>query len=278
MILGRPQLCLVAAVGVAATLAGAVPKTYYQLERQSQELTEALAAGRSDEVYQMFVPTFQDEIRFSRFDSAFSAWHRNRRIKHARSRVVDIRGLGGHVSTRVVFDKQSGYSYVYQSWLYTRDGWELMWLSNIMNQTFQYGRTDTAELDEISEAALGYLTSEHGLKRISRKLSLPQVVVAVHRGRKGSKLTQVRGRTVCWLTQEEAKDGISTLGVPFYFEFALVRGLGEFALATVDLRPTSKNRTGPVKRSRGIQLYLERESAELEQTSHWKVHSIGKIW
>jgi len=269
---GRSLMSMVLAAVAACLFLGAKPHSYYQLEVRSQQLTEALVAGSSLEVYKLFISGFREEHRLARFDSALADWSRGRTISRARSRVIDVHGLGGNVSTWIGFEGESDYSYVYQSWLHTRDGWQLLWLSRILDQSFQFGRSDTADLDAITEAALGYVASEPGLRRIHRRIGPPEVIVVVQPGRNGAGVTEVEGRAALWLSPEEVNDDDAMPDVPFYFSFALVRDLGDLATAAVDLVPTDRRNPGVLGRRRGLQVYLERQDGQ------WLFHSVGKIW
>ncbi len=268
----RSLLLLGLAAGTALLFGAVKPRNLSQLERRSQELTEALVGGRAQDAYLMFLDAFRDENRFSRFDSALSAWYAGRKINRARSRVIDIRGLGGHASTWIVFEDEDDYSYVYQKWFQSGNGWQLMWLSRILDRSFYYGTSDTAELDAVSEAALRYLTTEEGLARMSRRISPPDIVVAVQPGRKDSGPGQIQGCPVLWLTREETRHVELAPDVTFFYQFATVRILGELALATVDLRPFDPDRPGPIGRRRAIELFLK------QQDGTWQIHSIGKTW
>ncbi len=260
-------------IGCWPLAAGAAkPKTYYQLDRCSQEFTEALVAGRTRELYRMFVPAFRSEIRFSRFDSALSAWYTDRRITQARSRVVDIRGMGGNVSTWVVFENKFDYAYVYQSWLHTDDGWQLMWLSNIFNQSFQYGRADMVELEAVAEAALGHVITPAGLARIHRRLTLPDTITVVGKELSHKGTFRLGNHTITMLTLSELRSDSLRPDVRFFFRFGLVRVLGEFAICVIDLEPVDPRHPDPIGRRRGIRFYLERRN------NTWQIHSTGKVW
>jgi len=248
------------------------PKSYYQLDRCCHEFTEALVTGKARQIYRMFVPGFQSEIKFSRFDSALSAWSHGRRIVRARSKVVDIRGLGGHVSSWIFFKHESDYSYVYQSWLHSRNGWNLVWLSNILNQSFQYGRTDTAELEAITQAALNYIVSPGALKIPRCHFTVPDTIVVLNPGPKRKEILKALGHPVIMLNRKEIHVDSLMLNVPFYFEFAFARVFGEIATCTVDLRPTVPSCPGLLRHHRSIQLFLERKD------DSWQVQSVGKVW
>ncbi|MEO0070445.1 MAG: hypothetical protein ABIK18_06620, partial [candidate division WOR-3 bacterium] len=74
------------------------PKLQYQLDFKARDVGSALINGNTREIYNLFVPEFRREHPFAQFDSAVKAWLKERRILSVNNKVVDITGLGGHVS------------------------------------------------------------------------------------------------------------------------------------------------------------------------------------
>jgi hypothetical protein len=260
------------ALQFALFLAFAPSTDYYQLERRSQEFTRMLTAGNSRQIFSMFVPQFQDEVGFQRFDSALSAWYAGRRIARAKSMVVNVSGLGGHASTWVFFPGKQDYSYVYQNWFYTDQGWKLAWLSHILNQSHQFGQGDTEELASIAQAGLGYLATPPGLNSISPGLRLPDTLVVVwHMYRNGMRF-RVPGHEVVLLAPRQAGDKKNMPRAPFLFQIAAIRLLGNFATCAIDLIPTPPGKSGPLRRTRSTQLYFE------DHDGVWSLHSLGRKW
>lgn len=259
---------------MAATLtfAAIFPKNYHMLETRAQAFTRALTAGDSRTIFNMFVPQFQEEIGFERFDSALSAWYAGRRIVRARSLVVNITGLGGHVSTWPFFAGRRNYSYLYQSWLFTDQGWKLIWLSRVLNQSHQYGQSDTMEMGNVVEAALTYLCTPAGLNELRRGLRLPDTVVVVWRLPKKGAPLRLPGRSAVILMPDQLRQGRKIPDVPLYFEIAAVRILGNLATCAVDLVLSPPDEPGRPRRSLGIQLYLEKKAG------NWQIHSRGRKW
>jgi len=264
------RTCLLLSVLVAAG-AALKPRLDYSLGLHAQRFARALVNGQSREIYRAFVPVFRDEIEFARFDSAVRAWRAGRRITSVRNRVVDVRGLGGHASTYVMFGGETDYEYVYQSWLNTGEGWRLAWLSNILDQTFQYGRSDTASLEAAARAALAWILTDSGIRRVHRRFVLPDTVIVVTRGRHEEGDIAHAGRPLVWRTPAElAGDGGRT-GAAFYCELGLVRVFGDIGVAAVDFVPLREGRP-PLDRRRGIELYLRRDR------QGWRFQSVGKVW
>jgi hypothetical protein len=265
-----PALLLVAMAAHSAETSR--PRSYYLLEHRAQRFAEALVAGRGREVYDLFVPAFQAENSFARFDSALRAWYGGRRTSMGRARVQDIGGLGGSVATWVVFQNEIDYSYVFSSWLFTADTWQLTWVSNIIDQSFQYGRRDTTGLRRVADAALRHLVIERGLKVIHRRLPIPDTLVVVLRDiGAGSELT-VPGHPVVMIDPERLRRPGRLPRVPYLFDFALIRILGDVALCAVDIRPPERDRPGMLDRRRGLQLYFRRDG------DGWEFVSSGRVW
>ncbi|MEO0085877.1 MAG: hypothetical protein ABIK37_04525 [candidate division WOR-3 bacterium] len=242
----------------------------YTLGLQAQRFARALVDGQTRDIYRLFVPAFREEIGFARFDSAFRVWRDGRNITRVRNRVIDVRGLGGHASTYVYFGGNRDYEYVYQSWVNTGNGWQLAWLSNILDQTFQYGRSDTAALRSATSAALTWVLSDAGLGHIHRRFVLPETVIVVTQGRHEEGVIPAAGRPLLWLSEEEL-NAFRVPDVPFYCELGLVRLFGPTAVAAVDFVPVREGQP-PLDRRRGIEIYLRRENG------NWRFESVGKVW
>jgi hypothetical protein len=265
-----PALLLVAMAAHSAEKSR--PKTYYLLEHRAQQFAEALVAGHSREVYDFFLPAFRSEIGFARFDSALQAWYGGRRASMGRAKVQDIGGLGGSVATWVVFRGELDYSYVFGSWLFTGDTWHLAWVSNIIDQSFQYGRQDTAGLRLVADAALCHLVLDRGLREINRRLPIPDTLVVLLRDIAGNREFVVPGHEVVMIGPEHLRRPAGLPRVPYFFDFALIRILGDVAVCAVDIRPPEDGRAGTLDRRRGLRLYFRR------QGDGWQFVSRGRIW
>ena len=261
-------------VAAAATLQAEDPdsRTYHQLEHRSQQFVEALVAGRSRDVYRLFVPAFREEIGFARFDSALEAWYGDRRAVIGRTKVQHIRGLGGNAAAWTVFQDQVGYSYVFQSWLYTNDEWELTWLSNIMDQTFQYGRSDTAEMAEVAGAALRHIVLDGGIDLLRRKPAVTDTILLLDEGLLPVRGDAIEGHTLLILDRAGLCALRSDPPASYFFDLALIRILGDIAICAVDLRPLDPDDPGPLGRKHGVKLYLEREGGG------WAFCAAGNVW
>ncbi len=246
-------------------------KTNYELALQTERLTEAIVANRPRDVYRMFAPAFAAEHSFATFDSAFARWYRGRRIIRASHKVVDIKGPSGYVSSWFVFAGEHDYNYVYQNWLNTGHGWELVWLSRILGTSFTFGQTDSLQLVAAAEAGLRYVLSKPGLAIFKAGFKRPDTAVIVRLGRPGEG-TYDLGLPVFWATPAEIRAGAGLPRAQFLINLALVRVIGDVALVVVDLTPTGRDIFGRKRHMRGIEVYLKRAGPA------WVFSDIGKKW
>jgi hypothetical protein len=246
-------------------------KTNYELALQTERLTEAIVANRPRDVYRMFAPTFAAEHSFAAFDSAFERWYRGRRIVRASHKVVDIKGPSGYVSSWFVFAGEHDYNYVYQNWLNTGHGWELVWLSRILDTSFTFGQTDSLSLIKAAQAGIRYVLSEPGLALFKAGFRRPDTVVIVRLGRPGEGNYDF-AFPVLWISPAEMRAGVHLPRVQFLVNLALVRVIGDIALVTVDLNPTGRDLLGRKRHPRGVEVYLKRSG------NGWVFYEIGKKW
>ena len=267
----RPPLKSLIPTAVAVVLSCGTLGHSLELDGRAQSFTEYLVAGNTRELYRLFVPAFREEHSFARFDSAYRAWVAGRTFSRARSRVMDIQGLGGHVSSWVVFEGEDDYNYIYGSWLQTDEGWQLLWLSKILGKPFLYGMSDTVELDCVADATLHHMLTG-GLAEVRRRLVVPVPVVAVWDGHQGERREEMDGYPVQWFNVKEAKTRGALPAVPFLLHFSMVQVLGQLANVAVDLRPTDPDHPGALGGRRSVKLYLENRG------DGWRYHSTGKVW
>jgi hypothetical protein len=246
-------------------------KSNYELAHQTQLLTEAVVGNQPRDIYRVFTPAFAAEHSFASFDSAFARWLRGRRIIRASHKVVDIKGPSGYVSSWFVFEGESDYNYVYQNWLNTGRGWQLVWLSRILDTSFAFGQTDSIGLVRAAEAGVRYVLSKPGLELFKAGFRRPDTVVIVRLGRPGEGDYEL-GLPVVWATPEEMRAGVGIPRTQFLLRLALVRLMGDFALVTVDVAPTARDFLGRKRRPRGVEVYLKRDGTE------WRFLEVGKKW
>jgi hypothetical protein len=247
-------------------------KSNYELALQTERLTEAIVANRPRDVYRMFTPAFAAEHSFASFDSAFARWYRGRRIVRASHKVVDIKGPSGYVSSWFVFAGERDYNYVYQNWLNTGHGWELVWLGRILDTSFAFGQTDSLDLVRAAEAGLRYVLSKPGLELFKAGFTRPDTVVIVRLGRPGEGEFQFDSLPVYWTTPQEIHAGVRLPRTQFLLNLALVRLIGDMALVAVDVTPTARDFLGRKRHPRGVEVYLQRIGKE------WRFSEVGKKW
>ena len=266
------MLCLSFLAGTASAVSPAAKlKSNYELALQTERLTEAVVANRPRDIYRMFTPGFTAEHSFADFDSAFTRWYRGRRIIRASHKVVDIKGPSGYVSSWFVFAGERDYNYVYQNWLNTGHGWELVWLSRILDTSFTFGQTDSLQLMKAAEAGLRYVLSKPGLALFRSGFSRPDTVVIVGLNRPGEGEFQF-DLPVYWTTPAELRAGAHLPRTQFLLNLALVRLIGDIALVVVDLTPTAHDVFGRKRHARGVEIYLRRVGTE------WRFLEVGKKW
>lgn len=266
------MLLFAALAGAASAVSPAARlKSNYELALQTERLTEAIVANRPRDIYRLFTPAFAAENSFASFDSALSNWYRGRRIVRASHKVVDIKGPSGYVSSWFVFDGERDYNYVYQNWLNTKSGWQLVWLSRILDTSFAFGQTDSLGLVNAAEAGLRYVLSKPGLDLFKAGFVRPETVVIVRLGRPGEGEFQL-DQTIYWTTPAEIHAGVCLPRSQFLLNLALVRLIGDMAIVAVDVTPTARDLLGRKRHAQGVEVYLERTGNE------WRFADVGKKW
>ncbi len=268
--------CTVLATGLmlAAAVAFARPgfRDSYELGRRTHEFNQALAAGDARAIYRLFNPAFRSEIPFARFDSAFQNWLAGRRIRRVGRRIIDIRPPSSAVSVYYYFQGERDYGYLYQNWIYNQSRWELAWVSRILDNSFQYGQSDTAGMRSAVETALRWLAGPEGLAVFRSRLLKPAVIVMLRRGLPGEGELTVPGSSVVWVTSRDIRNPAQLPPVPHYYALALVRLMDSVAQVSFDLYPTDPANPGRLGRHRSVEIFLTRRNGG------WTFASRGRIW
>jgi hypothetical protein len=220
-------------------------------------------------IYRMFNGTFRAEVPFVRFDSSFEQWYGPGRITRARHKVVGIRGPVGSVSTWAVFRGERSHRYLYQSWLKNGGTWDLVWISRIIDESFQYGRDDTVELRRVAAVALRHALKPEVLARLSGRPRLPDTVIILRRGLPEESGLAIDGATVVWVSPDSVCDEACFPRIPFYVGFGIVRIFGDVAEAAIDFHPTP---AGPLRRREVIKVLLSRDRGE------WRFSAADRVW
>ncbi len=262
------------ALALAAAIGSGQPgfRDHYEIGRRTHEFNQAMVSGNTRAMYRMFNESFRAENSFARFDSAFVAWQAGRRIARCSRKVVDIRPPSAAVSVYYVFTGDRDYGYLYQSWVYSGREWQLAWVSRILNQTFQYGQSDTAELRAAAEVALRWMLSDDGLGVFRRRLLKPDKLVLVRQGRPGEGEIRVPGTEVVWVTPAQIRARRDLPPVSHFYSLALVRLMGSVAQVTVDLDPVDPAAPGRLERHRSVEVFLTKNRGK------WQFAARGRIW
>jgi hypothetical protein len=266
---GRAHVALLALGAVSLLLSNNPMEDNYELSLRVQGFTEALVRRDARAAYRFFNSTFRDEIPFVRFDSAFRNWYGTGRVVKAQHKVVDVQGSSGSVSTWVVFEGERDARYLFQSWLLSKNTWELVWVSRIIDESFQYGRSDTAELRRVAQTALRHALTAPILARLSGRPRRPDTVVLVRLGQPEEAEVTVEGAKTVWLSPAQVGDLAILPRVPFYVGFGIVRVLGEIAEVAVDFYPTPYGR---LPRRQSVKVLLRRA------TDGWRFSSATRVW
>ncbi|MEO0077930.1 MAG: hypothetical protein ABIK86_02910, partial [candidate division WOR-3 bacterium] len=209
------------------------------------------------------------EIPFIRFDSAVRVWYGAGRVVRAQHKVVDVQGPAGSVSTWVVFEGERDSRYLFQSWLLNRNTWELVWVSRILDESFQYGRSDTVELRRVAQVALRHVLTPPILARLAGRPRRPDTIVLVRLNQPEESEMIVDGAKTMWLLPEEISDLAVLPRVPFYVGFGIVRIFGDVAEAAVDFYPTPYGR---LPRRQSVKVLLRRS------TEGWRYAHATRVW
>ena len=268
---GRILSLLLLATVAAIAIPESRPRSWYELEHRVDDFTEALVAGRPRALFRMFVPQFQEETGFARFDSALDAWHRGRRVRIGRGKVMGVHGLGAYTATWTVFVDADDYNYVFQSWIYTDHNWQLTWLSGILDPSFNYGDRDRAAVRAVRAAMLDWLVTGGGVEQIKSGLRVPDTVLVVDPDATPAAFP-LCGRTTVVRTPARMRTSDGIPSVPYAFRFALTRVFGTVAICAVDLKPVDRSLPGAIRRLHGIQAFLKHDKGA------WRYQSTGKIW
>jgi hypothetical protein len=244
----------------------------YQLGVQSELFTEALVANRGRDLYALFCPEFRTQNTYARFDSALNGWYRGRRIRKASRRVEEVSGIGGHVSTWVVFEGARDYEYLFQSWLRVGSQWQLVWVTRVLDKSFEYGRSDTAQSRLVTEAALRYALSPAGLNRFRRNFRRPDTLLMLEHAAGEARLARVDQTPLVWLSAEELRALGPRRRPQFVMAISGLRVVGDVAVVMIDVVPGNKADFGRFGSNRGQQIYLMRRKGQ------WVFHSVGKAW
>jgi hypothetical protein len=253
------------------------------LRDRSAEFAAALKQSRVDRIYRLFNASFRSEITPQDLDTAVRAWVANRPVIRIITTHIEIHGLQGLVSTNVYFEEPRigadgdteslsfKDEFLFQSWVLTNDGWQLMWLTKIMDPLeMDYGRRDTASMEQLVQLALDTLITG---RRIERHLGLsgtPNLVVLLAQNGQNYHVT-LPGRTIAWMTRDSIEKMTRKMGISFYIDIQPLRILKDVAIGSLDVIPLTDDPSAPSRR-RGEKLLFVRKHGK------WSFSNYGAGW
>lgn len=243
---------------------------------------DAFADGRFDEVYRLFNSDFRDEVPEARLDSALNLWLAGRNVHRVGITHIEITGPSGMVSSNIYFDEPAPGSepatipeseYLFQSWIRTAEGWQLLWLSKVLDPiALNYGHRDTAALQEILQLALDEIITRTGLEQKLGVSSGTAPIVLLSHG-SSDRVISLAGRNVLWLSHEEIQGRYRELGISFYIDVQPIRVLKRLAIGTFDIISLPRGGVTP-QRTRSIKLLFVRDS----EHGKWEFADYGAKW
>lgn len=268
--------------GVITAVAGGSARDTSTLRDRAADFNAAFADGEFAKVYRLFNSDFRDEVPEARFESALRQWLAGRNVRRVGITHVEIKGLTGLVSSNIYFDESAPGAgpatipeteYLFQSWIRTRVGWELLWLNKVLDPiAMDYGHRDTAALQEILQLALDEIITRTGLEqRLGISSKGAPIVLLVHGA--SDREVSLAGRKVLWLSREEIQARYRELGVPFYIDVQPIRVLKYLAIGTFDIISLPQG-NAPTQRIRSIKLLFVRNS----EHGKWEFADYGAKW
>jgi hypothetical protein len=258
-----------------------------RLHGRSSEFSVALKQEKSEAIYRLFNSRFRAEVGLAEFDTAFRKWVRNRPVSLVLITHIELHGISGLVSTNVYFDAAEGdsvepggsgrnpcaYDFLFQYWVKTGEGWELMWVNKILDPVAQdYGRSDTLAARQIVQMALNGLITDQGLQAQLRLSRTPDTIVLLDHGPLGPDYrTRLQGRTTLWMTRDSIYRRRQELGIKFYIDVQPMRVLKDVAMGTFDVIPLAAGPGAPTH-PRSLKLLFVRKQGK------WTFADYGANW
>ena len=254
------------------------------LRDRSAEFAAALKTGRYERAYRLFNAAFRAEVPLPDFSRAVRDWIKGRRVNRVLTTHVELRGVSGLISSNVYYSPLSssashedsasfprtGEDFLFQYWLRTSAGWELMWLNKALDPiAMDYGRKDTIAMYEIMQLALEEIILQQGLENQTGLVSMMNYVVLLSRTGTERRLT-LPDRNVLWLSD----DSIRSLGrrrkLDYYIDVQQTRVINDVALGTFDIIPLAVG--GVSRRRRSVKLFFTKRQGQ------WSFAGYGAGW
>lgn len=240
------------------------------LLHEKTRLVKALEKNDISAIYSIFNATFRAEVDSQEFSSYLTTWLKGRKVKKVKLQKVMVFGRGGHITSWVSFNNNEK-TFLYQSWIKTKNGWKLLWLTRILPSNLNYGATHKSEIFKIQQYSLEKLIVENEISQITGDLTVPKTILIKRIENSPKHNFRLVNRTVHELTNDEIKRTAKKYGALFYLEFGSSRIIEDIATCYVDIHPLHKN-IPHLHRIRGRQLYFVREN------NQWVFDSYGTKW
>jgi hypothetical protein len=266
---------------ISLMVSGAVNDTT-TLRRRTADFDEAFRNGELAKVYRLFNSDFRNEVTEAQLDSGLNRWLAGRGVRRVLTTHIEVKGLSGLVSSNIYFDEPERKvgpwampqsEYLFQFWIRTQDGWQLLWLNKVLDPVaLDYGHRDTASLQEILQLALNEIVTRTGLEQKFGISSGTAPIVLLSHGA-SDRMINLSGRSVLWLSREEIQARQRQLSLAFYIDVQPIRILKHLAIGTFDIIPLPRG-NAPAPRTRSIKLFFVREG----ENGKWEFADYGSKW
>jgi hypothetical protein len=249
---------------------------------RAAEFGDAFADRQFDKVYRLFNSDFRDEVTEMQLDRTLNLWLAGRNVRRVSTTHIEVKGLSGLVSSNIYFNESAPgagpakipeFEYLFQSWIRTAEGWQLLWLNKVLDPiALDYGHRDTAALQEILQLALDEIITGTGLEqKLGISSGSAPIVLLVHGA--SDRVVSLSGRKVLWLSREEILAQQRQLGISFYIDVQPIRVLKHLAIGTFDIISLPQGNARP-QRTRSIKLFFVRDS----EHGKWEFADYGAKW
>ncbi len=266
---------------ISLMVSGAVNDTT-TLRQRTADFDDAFRSGQFAGVYRLFNSDFRDEVTEAQLDSGLSRWLAGRSVRRVSTTHIEVKGLSGLVSSNIYFDEPERKvgpwtipqsDYLFQFWIRTQDGWQLLWLNKVLDPVaLDYGHRDTASLQEILQLALTEIVTRTGLEqKLGISAGTAPIVLLSHGA--SDRMVNLSDRSVLWLSRDEILAHVGQLGVSFYVDVQPIRILKHLAIGTFDIIPLPRG-NAPAHGTHSIKLFFVRES----EHGKWEFADYGSKW
>jgi len=245
-----------------------------ELSKYGVKFLKALSRKDGNQIHQMFNATFKKEISQEKVQTAIDRWYEGRTYKNVRTGIVRKVGLAGLITTWISFRNTVGEKFVYQYWLKKNNGWELMWLSGILNhRDFMYGVSDTSAVKKLMQLMMETAVSDSGIEDLFPQIDLVNTLVVLkHPGQNFANINLPKNQFF-WLTADELKHNYKRLGINTFFDFGVIRVMDDIALGAIDIVPIDSAIPCPkITRRRSIEMFFKKIE------NKWVFAGYGSKW